>query len=124
MGGLDRRRLLLFWPSRALLLLGRSLGLLLSCLRFLVPSECVRESRFLELRCLGAGLACSLLAARCLPGLGLGIFRRAFSGMLANVRDRRLVGSWRNARRLLAFVRSGGFRRRDLRLPDLALRRS
>src|SRR5271155_2417164 len=124
MGGLDRRRLLLFWPSRALLLLGRSLGLLLSCLRFLVPSECELESRFLGLRCLGAGLACSLLAARCLLGLALGIFRRAFSGTLANVRGRRLVGSLRNVRRLSAFVRSGGFRRLDLRLLDLAPRRS
>src|ERR1700689_1877929 len=113
MGGLDRRRLLLFWPSPALLLLGRSLGLLLSCLRFLVPSECELESRFLGLRYSGAGLVCSLLAARCLPGLALGIFRRAFSGMIASVRGRRLVGSWRSARRLLVFVRSGGFLRRD-----------
>src|SRR5271167_5126470 len=122
MGGLDRRRLLLFWPSRALLLLGRSLGLLLSCLRFLVPSECELGSRFLGLRCLGAGLACSLLTARFLPGLGPGIFRRVFSGMIANVRGRRLVGSWRSARRLPAFARSGGFLRRDLRLPDLERR--
>src|SRR5277367_3075215 len=122
MGGLGRRRLLLFWPSPALLLLGRSLGLLLNFRRSLVPLECERESRFQGLRCLGAGLACSLLAARFLLGLGPGIFRRAFSGMLASVPGRRLVGSWRSARRLLAFARSGGFRRRYLRLPDLALR--
>src|ERR1700690_2171590 len=124
MGGLDRRRLLLCGPNPALFLPGRSLGLLLN---FRLPPVLLAFG--LELLCrglryLGAGLACSLLAARCLPGLGLGIFRRAFSGMIASVLGRRLVASWRNGRRLLAFARSGGFLRLDLRLLDLELRLS
>src|SRR5271154_3731246 len=94
----DTRRLLLCGPNLALLLLGRSLGLLLNFRLPLILLAFARGLLCRGLRYLGAGLACSLLAARCLLGLGLGIFRRDALGMIASVLDRRLVASWRSAR--------------------------